>query len=84
MNRRRFVAAIGGAALAGPIAAVAQQPTGVPRIGVLMGSSPSIEAVRLEAFRGALEKLGYIDGQTIVIEPRYAMSQPEQFGSLAP
>ena len=62
MNRRRFGAVLGGATLAGPITAVAQQPTGIPRIGVLMGASPSIEAAKLEAFRGALEKLGYIDG----------------------
>ena len=83
MNRRRLLAAIGGAALAGPIAAVAHQPAGVPRVGVLMGSSPNVEAERLDAFRGALEKLGYVDGQTIQIEPRYAMGQPDRFGSLA-
>jgi putative tryptophan/tyrosine transport system substrate-binding protein len=83
VKRRRFLAALGGAALAGPIAAVAQQPAGVPRIGVLTGADPSIEAARLDAFRGALEKLGYIDGQNVVIEVRYAMGQPERFGSLA-
>jgi putative tryptophan/tyrosine transport system substrate-binding protein len=48
-----------------------------------MGSSPSIEAPKLEAFRGALDKLGYIDSQTILIEVRYVMGQPERFGSLA-
>jgi putative tryptophan/tyrosine transport system substrate-binding protein len=83
VRRRRFLAALGGAAVAGPIAAVAQRPAGVPRIGVLMGSSPSVEATKLDAFREALEKLGYIDGQTILIEVRYAMGQPDQFGSLA-
>jgi putative ABC transport system substrate-binding protein len=83
VKRRRFLAALGGAALAGPIAAVAQQPAGVPRIGVLTGADPSIEAARLDAFRGALEKLGYIDGQNVVIEVRYAMGQPERFGNLA-
>jgi putative tryptophan/tyrosine transport system substrate-binding protein len=83
MRRRRFLAAFGTAGLAGPIAAIAQQPAGVPRVGVLMGSSPSVEAVRLVAFRGALEKLGYIDGQTILIEPRYGMGQPDRFASFA-
>src|SRR6266436_2692260 len=83
MRRRRFLAALGGVALAGPIATVAQQPAGVPRVGLLMGSSPSVEAAGLDTFRGALAKLGYIDGQTVVIEPRYAESQPERFGSLA-
>jgi putative ABC transport system substrate-binding protein len=83
MRRWRFLAVLGGAAFAGPIAAVAQQPAGIPRIGVLMGANPSNEAWRLAAFRGALEKLGYIDGQTILIEARYAMGQSDRFGSMA-
>jgi putative tryptophan/tyrosine transport system substrate-binding protein len=83
MKRRGFLAALGGAAVAGPIAAVAQQSAGIPRVGVLMGADPSTEAAKLDAFRGALEKLGYIDGQTILIELRYAMGRPDQFGSLA-
>jgi putative ABC transport system substrate-binding protein len=83
MRRRRLLAALGAAALAGPIGAVAQPPAGIPRVGVLMGSSPSVEAAGLAAFRGALEKLGYIDGKTVLIEPRYAMGQPDRFESLA-
>ena len=73
MNRREFIAFFGGVALAGPCASVAQ---GIPRVGLLMGSNPSVEAATLDAFRGALAKLGYIDGQTVVIEVRYAMGQP--------
>ena len=83
MRRRRFLAALGGAALAVPTAAVAQQPAGVPRIGVLMGADPRDEATKLAAFRGALENLGYIEGQTITIEVRYAMGRPDRFSSLA-
>jgi putative ABC transport system substrate-binding protein len=84
MRRRKFLAALGSAAMTGPpIAAVAQRPTGVPRIGVLMGASPSVEEARFVAFRRTLEKLGYIDGQTILIEPRYAMGEPDRLGSLA-
>ena len=83
MRRRRFLAALGGAAVAGPIAAVAQRLAGVSRIGVLMGSSPSNEATKLDAFRKALEKFGYIDGETVLFEVRYAMGQPDQFGSRA-
>jgi putative tryptophan/tyrosine transport system substrate-binding protein len=48
-----------------------------------MGSSPSVEAAKLDAFRGALEKLGYIDGQTILLKVRYAMGQADRFDSLA-
>jgi putative tryptophan/tyrosine transport system substrate-binding protein len=83
MNRRRLLAALGGAALVAPFAAVAQQPAGIPGIGLLMGSSPRVEAARLDAFSEALKKLGYVDGETILIEPRYAMGQPDRFGSLA-
>src|SRR5215469_4992346 len=83
MRRRRFLATLSGAALAGPIAAVAQQPKGIPRVGLLMGGTPSVEAARLSAFREALEKHGYVDGQTILIEVRYAMGQPDRLGGLA-
>ena len=69
--------------MAAPIAALAQQSTAIPRIGVLMGSSPSVEAEGLAAFRGALEKLGYIDGQNILIELRYAMGQPDRLEGMA-
>jgi putative tryptophan/tyrosine transport system substrate-binding protein len=80
VNRREFIVLFGGVALAGPCATLAQ---GIPRIGVLMGADPSDEATKLGAFRGALEKLGYIEGQTIVIEVRYAMGRPDRFSSLA-
>jgi putative ABC transport system substrate-binding protein len=83
MRRRRFLAVLGGAAVAAPISAVAQQPAGLLRVGLLMGVSPSIEAAEVAAFRDALEKLGYVDGQTVVIESRYAMGEPDRFTSLA-
>src|SRR5215472_4363090 len=47
-----------------------------------MGGSPSVEAARLSAFREALEKLGFVNGQTILIEVRYAMGQPDRLGGL--
>jgi putative tryptophan/tyrosine transport system substrate-binding protein len=83
MKRRRFLTVLGGAMLAAPMAAAAQQPTGLPRIGVLMGSIPSAETATLGAFREALEKLGYVDGATIQIELRYARGEPDRFASLA-
>jgi putative ABC transport system substrate-binding protein len=83
MRRRRFLPVLAGAVLARPIAAVGQQLAAeLPRIGVLMGSSPSVEAAILDAFRKALAKAGYTDGQTI-IEVRYANGQADRFGSLA-
>jgi putative tryptophan/tyrosine transport system substrate-binding protein len=82
MNRRCLMSLLGGVAVAWPSRAWAQQP-GIPRIGVLMGATPSREAARLETFREALKQLGYIDGQTILIEPRYAEGQPDRLGMLA-
>jgi putative ABC transport system substrate-binding protein len=83
MRRRSLLAAFAAAGVTGPIAAMAQQQRGIPRIGVLMGSSPSNEAAKLDAFRGALERLGYIDGETIQIDLRYAMGEPDRFDGLA-
>src|SRR5262249_13496035 len=82
-SERRPRLVLGGAAITAPIAAAAQQPAGVPRVGLLMGADPRDEATKLDAFRGALAKLGYIDGQTVLIEVRYAMGQPDRFASLA-
>jgi putative ABC transport system substrate-binding protein len=83
MKRRKFIAVLGGGAFVGSMPAVAQQPARITRIGVLMGASPTIEATRLAAFRAALEKLGYIDGQTVQIEVRYGMGPPDRISSLA-
>jgi ABC-type uncharacterized transport system substrate-binding protein len=83
MNRRELIFLLGSAAIGSPLAARAQQPPGIPRIGVLMGATASIEAAHLGVFRAALKGLGYIEGQTIAIEPRYAESQPERLPMLA-
>ena len=51
--------------------AEAQQPTKIPRIGWLSGSSPSAIATRSEAFRQGLRELGYVEGKNIIVEWRY-------------
>ena len=58
MKRRAFLAALASAAVAEPIAAVGQQPARPPRVGLLMGSGPSVEAATLGAFRQALTEAG--------------------------
>jgi putative tryptophan/tyrosine transport system substrate-binding protein len=58
--------------LTSSVSAEAQQPTKVPRIGYLIGASPSAYAARTEAFRQGLRELGYLEGQNIAIEYRYA------------
>jgi putative ABC transport system substrate-binding protein len=61
----------------------AQQPTKIPRIGFLIGTSPTANAARVEAFRQGLRELGYVEGKTIVIEWRYAEGKLDRFPELA-
>src|SRR5215813_4671220 len=62
--------------------AEAQQPTKVPAIGYLTGSSPSSEAQRFEGFRQGLRDLGYIEGKNILLEFRYAEGNRDRIPSL--
>ena len=63
--------------------AEAQQPKKVPRIGYLSGVDPARESVRAEAIRLALRELGYVEGQNIAIEYRYAEGKRDRFPELA-
>jgi len=61
----------------------AQQPKKVPRIGYLVSSDPATESTRSEAIRLALRELGYIEGQNIAIEYRYAEGKLDRLPALA-
>ena len=61
----------------------AQQPKKVPRIGYLSSTDPARESTRTEAIRLALRELGYIEGQNIAIEYRYAEGKPDRSPELA-
>ena len=63
--------------------AQAQQSKRVPRIGYLASSQPALESARSEAIRRALHELGYIEGQSIVIEYRYAEGKLDRLPELA-
>jgi putative ABC transport system substrate-binding protein len=63
--------------------AYAQQPKKVIRMGYLSAFSPSAESSRSEIIRGALHELGYIEGQNILIEYRYAQGKQDRFSPLA-
>jgi putative ABC transport system substrate-binding protein len=63
--------------------AQAQQPAGIPRIGLLIGSSASVYATRVEAFRRRLRELGYVEGKNLVIEYRYGEGKRERLSELA-
>jgi putative tryptophan/tyrosine transport system substrate-binding protein len=65
------------------VAAEAQQPKKVPRIGILGGTSRSTNPARIEAFRQGLRELGYVEGKNIVIEWRYAEGKPDRLPALA-
>ena len=69
--------------LAVAVTAEAQQPKKVFRIGYLSTNDPAGESIRAEAILLALRELGYIDGQNIVIEYRYAEGKQDRWPALA-
>ena len=82
IRRREFMILLGGAA-AWPLAARAQQPGRVWRIGVLETTSRALNAANFEAFRQSLRELGYIEEQNLIIEYRSAEGLGERFADLA-
>src|SRR5438034_2927445 len=79
MRRRNFIALLGGAAAAWPLAARAQQPDRIRYIGVLMGfpESDSQAQSYIAAFRDGLQKLGWTDGRNVRIDTRWAAFDAE-------
>lgn len=83
MDRRAFVRGIAGAALLAPLGALAQPASKMYRIGYL--STPSAASVRnaLDAFLAKLRELGWVDGQTMAIEYRWAEGDVDRLPGLA-
>jgi putative tryptophan/tyrosine transport system substrate-binding protein len=79
MRRRKFITLVGGAAVAWPLAARAQQPDRMRRIGVLMAVPENDHEYQafLAAFREGLQKLGWAEGRNIRIDTRWAALDAE-------
>src|SRR5256884_6805059 len=75
MKRRNFLSLIGGAA-AWPVVAQAQQVVKVARIGWMSRGNATANDPNMNAFRQGMRELGYVEGQSFVIEPRYADGKP--------
>jgi putative ABC transport system substrate-binding protein len=82
IRRREFIILLGGAAAARPAAARAQQPA-MPVIGFLNGQSRRAWAPQLASFSKGLNEAGYIEGQNVTIEYRWAEGQPDRLPALA-
>jgi ABC-type uncharacterized transport system substrate-binding protein len=78
MRRRGFITFLGGAAIAGPLAARAQKGGNIRRIGILAGlaADDPLGQVRIEAFVQELQKLGWTDGRNLQIDYRWAAGNP--------
>ena len=83
MRRREFITLLGGAAVAWPLAARAQQPAKVATIGFLGAGTPVLWSQWVAAFVQRLRELGWIEGRSVAIEFRWAEGRTERFTEIA-
>src|SRR5258705_13385899 len=83
MKRREFITLLGGAAVAWPLAARAQQTVKLPTVGFLGATTPSAQKKWTDAFVQRLRELDWIEGRTVAIEYRWAEGRSERFAEIA-
>jgi putative ABC transport system substrate-binding protein len=83
MRRREFITLLGGAAATWPLAARAQQPAKIRRIGILETVAPALNMENLEALRRGLRELGYVENKNYLLEYRSADGDGKRFPALA-
>jgi putative tryptophan/tyrosine transport system substrate-binding protein len=81
MRRRSFITLLGGAAVAWPLVASAQQT--MPVIGILAVAAPEANTIRLRAIREGLRTVGYVEGQNVKVEYRWAEAHTGRLPALA-
>src|SRR5215831_9970002 len=81
MNRRAFITLLSGAAASWPVAARAQQ-SALPVIGLILAGNPESDAYRLAPFRQGLTEMGYVEGQNVSIEYRWARGRYDSIPAL--
>ena len=82
MRRREFITLLGGAAAAWPAAARAQQPA-LPIVGLMIAGSPGPLRRATEGFREGLKEAGFVEGQNVAIQYRFAEGQFDRFPAFA-